>query len=301
MTSITEYSPTEAALADLAERYKGVSFDIETREGMQAAIAGRAELRGYRVALEKKRKEIKAPALERCQLIDAEARRITIALEALEDPIDVQIKTEEARKENERLAAVRAEEARIAEEQRKIKEAEEARLQAEREEIAKRQAELDRAEAARVAAERESARVIEEQQRAARQRIEEEERAARLKREQADRQARVEREAEEREAAKLRAEEDTRLRQERERIESERQALAAQQRQAEEAKENERREIERQENELLDGRAMLEKFKERFGHRKEFAPVVTAINRYLKKQHYQKVSPVLTADDERGH
>ena len=82
-TEIVEYSKTEAALSDLAQRYKGVLFDVTTREGLSAAIKGRVELRGYRVALEKTRVEIKAPALKRTQLIDSEARRITAEIEAL--------------------------------------------------------------------------------------------------------------------------------------------------------------------------------------------------------------------------
>src|SRR3990167_5126551 len=101
LTPIAEYSKTAAALADLANRYKSVVFDVATREGMLAAIKGRAEIRGYRVALEKTRVEIKAPALERARLIDTEAKRIKEALEALENPIDQAIKAEEGRKERE--------------------------------------------------------------------------------------------------------------------------------------------------------------------------------------------------------
>jgi hypothetical protein len=53
---------------------------------MQDAIKARAELRTYRVELEKKRVEIKAPVLDRGRLIDAEAHRITVELLALEEP-----------------------------------------------------------------------------------------------------------------------------------------------------------------------------------------------------------------------
>lgn len=146
-TEIVEYSATEAALADLEQKYKGVIFDVSAREGMQTAIKSRAELRGYRVELEKTRVRIKEPSLRHTQLIDSEARRITAALSALEDPIDQQIKSEEKRKEDIRLAAERAEQERIAAEERAKKEAEEKRMAEERAEIARRQAELDRAEA----------------------------------------------------------------------------------------------------------------------------------------------------------
>src|ERR1700735_1712669 len=99
MNEIVEYSETQAALAVLAERYHGVTYDVTQPKEMQQAKEARAELRGLRGALDKKRQLIKAPALERCRLIDAEAKRITEALSALEDPIDGQIKAEERRKE----------------------------------------------------------------------------------------------------------------------------------------------------------------------------------------------------------
>lgn len=108
-TSIAEYTETAAALAELSSRYRGVVFDVSTGKGMTEAKAARAELRTYRVNLEKKRVEIKAPALERCRAIDSEAKRITAELSALEDPIDETIKAEEQRKEREREAREAAE------------------------------------------------------------------------------------------------------------------------------------------------------------------------------------------------
>ena len=50
-TSIVEYSPTEAALAELATRYKGVVYEVSKPEGMKAARAARAEIKALRVAL----------------------------------------------------------------------------------------------------------------------------------------------------------------------------------------------------------------------------------------------------------
>lgn len=115
---ITEYSTTAAALGELRSKYAKVLFPVTTTSGMKDAIAARAELRNIRVGLEKMRKEIKEPALERCRLIDSEAKTITAALTALEDPIDAQIKAQEAklaaekaereRKEAERKAALQA-------------------------------------------------------------------------------------------------------------------------------------------------------------------------------------------------
>jgi hypothetical protein len=111
-TSIAEYSETAAALALLRENYQGVVYDVTQSKEMKAAKEARAELRTLRTSLEKKRVEIKAPALERCRLIDSEAKRITAELVALEEPIDVQIKAEEARAEAARLEKLQAEQER---------------------------------------------------------------------------------------------------------------------------------------------------------------------------------------------
>lgn len=120
LTPIAEYSETAAALGELRQRHQGVVFDVTKPKEMKAAKEARAELRTLRTGLEKKRVEIKAPALERCRLIDAEARRITAELVALEEPIDVQIKAEEARAESERLAKLEAERLRVEAIQQKI-------------------------------------------------------------------------------------------------------------------------------------------------------------------------------------
>lgn len=111
--AIAEYSPTAARLADLRARLANVAYDVKTVKGMDIAKKDRAEVRDLRVALEKKRVELKAPALERCRLIDTEAKRITSELLALEEPIDEQIKAEERRKEEEKQARINAEFGRV--------------------------------------------------------------------------------------------------------------------------------------------------------------------------------------------
>lgn len=120
MTAIAEYSETAAALAGLRKKHEGVVFDVTVPKEMRAAKEARAELRTLRTGLEKKRVEIKAPALERCRLIDAEAKRITAELVSLEEPIDVQIKAEEARAETARLEKLEAERLRVEAIQKKI-------------------------------------------------------------------------------------------------------------------------------------------------------------------------------------
>lgn len=108
-TAIAEYSPTAAALNDLRSRLENVAYDLSTGKGMDVAKKDRAEVRGLRVALEAKRVELKAPALERSRLIDAEAKALTAELVALEQPIDAQIKAEEGRKAAEKAAKEQAE------------------------------------------------------------------------------------------------------------------------------------------------------------------------------------------------
>lgn len=104
MNQIAEYSETEAALAILASKYKR-TYDVKTSEGMGEARLARADIRRYRTKLEATRKELKAPALERCKAIDGEAERIENALLELESPINDQIKSEEARREEEKERA----------------------------------------------------------------------------------------------------------------------------------------------------------------------------------------------------
>lgn len=110
---IVEYSQTAAALGELRQKYENVVFPVDTTAGMKDAVVARKELRDIRVGLEKMRKELKEPALRRCQLIDSEAKTITASLTALEDPIDTQIKAEEQRKEREKQERERAERERI--------------------------------------------------------------------------------------------------------------------------------------------------------------------------------------------
>lgn len=112
-TAIAEYSPTAAALADLKHRFSGVIFDVTTAKGDKEARAARLELVRLRTGLEAKRREIKAPALARAQLIDTEAKRINAFITELEDPIDEQIRVEEKRKEGERQAKLEAEQRRV--------------------------------------------------------------------------------------------------------------------------------------------------------------------------------------------
>lgn len=110
--AIVAYSRTEHALAILRDKYKGATYDLTTTAGDKAARAARLELKTLRTDLEKKRAELKAPALLFGKTIDSEAARLTAEIQALETPIDAQIKADEKRREDERIAKEQAEAAR---------------------------------------------------------------------------------------------------------------------------------------------------------------------------------------------
>lgn len=101
-TALEEYRPVAAGLAELQKRYGSLVFDCRTAAGDRWAREARKELVTLRTTLEDKRKALKAPALERSRLIDAEAKRIEAAIRAVETPIDDQIRAVEQEKEAER-------------------------------------------------------------------------------------------------------------------------------------------------------------------------------------------------------
>jgi colicin import membrane protein len=317
-TQIAEYSQTEAALADLASRYKGVVYDMTTKEGLAAAKTGRNELRGYRTSLEAKRVEIKAPALERCRLIDAEAKRITAELEALENPIAAQIKIEEDRIAAEKAAKEAAERKRMEEIQARMNAMRELPIAAfncsaeqiqeyvkalEAQEINAEQfgdfvpeaqalkvttlATIKQTLETKMANEAEAARLKAQREELERAQAEQAARDAESarQREEAERASRLKIEEEQRQARAAIEEQERAARLARE--EEERQARAAREakeaaeRAEREADEALQREIKRKDNQKLDGREMLTAFMDRFGEVEEFGGIVSVINQYF--------------------
>lgn len=120
--ALAEFDRVDSGLAGLSATYANVVFDVATGKGMDAAKAARAAIREPRYQVEKVRKGAKAPLLAIGKQIDSEAARITARLLEIEDPIDLQIKTEEARKEAERQAKIEAERLRVANIQERITE-----------------------------------------------------------------------------------------------------------------------------------------------------------------------------------
>ena len=104
---LTEFDAISKGIGELAEKYRGVVFDVTTAAGMKEASTARAEIREPRYKTEHARKAAKAPLLALGKNIDQRAEFITTALLTLEEPIDAQIKAEEQRGEAERIEAAR--------------------------------------------------------------------------------------------------------------------------------------------------------------------------------------------------
>lgn len=119
-TALANFDRVAAGLALLEKNFKGVLYEVDTPLGMAHAKAARAQIREPRYEVERLRKDAKAPILALGKRLDAEATRITNALLTLENPIDEQIKAEEARIAQEKIDRANAEAARVANIQRLI-------------------------------------------------------------------------------------------------------------------------------------------------------------------------------------
>lgn len=118
-TDVVEFSATEKGLIALHQRLHNIAYPaLATVKGMGQAIADRRELRDLRIGVARMAKDLNAK-----DHTEYEARRdkrlegvekITGIVEALEKPIDEQIKAEDARKEKARLEKKRIEDERLA-------------------------------------------------------------------------------------------------------------------------------------------------------------------------------------------
>lgn len=112
--ALSEFDRVSAGLALLQQQYpKDVVYDVTTAKGMKDAIEHRAAWRDPRILVEKARKMAKAPLLALGKNIDARAAWLTDKLLEGEQPVDQQIKAEEARKEAEKQARIQAEFGRV--------------------------------------------------------------------------------------------------------------------------------------------------------------------------------------------
>lgn len=232
-------SVTDETIEQMSQRMLTLKVNgINDKQGYELVDAARKECVKARTSIDKVHKELKAESLKYCQELDAEKRRLTAKVEAIEghlqDELDV-VKKEQARIKKEQEDATYAirlkmltaaggfipeavirsmndeafaravEEASLATQRRKEAEAKAAAEEAERKRIAAEQAEANRIEAERLAAERAEFQRQQAEQAAERKRLQDIE-DAKLAEQRAELEAQRQEQA--RQAAELKAEQD---------------------------------------------------------------------------------------------
>lgn len=113
---IIKFSVTDVAIKELAVKYQNMA--ITDTASYKAVVSGIGEIRSIRVSVEKRRKELKADALEYGRRLDSEAKRITALLWPIEDNLKnlkqatddekALAKAEEDRLEKERIGSIQS-------------------------------------------------------------------------------------------------------------------------------------------------------------------------------------------------
>jgi hypothetical protein len=115
-TGIVKYDITDAAISEMESIYMALTItDLDDKEQFDAVHSARMTVKGKRVEVEKRRKELKADAIEWGRKVDAEAKRIFGKLEPIESHLDREerkvtdeqkrIKEEADRKQKEKIDA----------------------------------------------------------------------------------------------------------------------------------------------------------------------------------------------------
>lgn len=120
VSPVTKFRPVEAQLAVLKEKYSKIVLDVSTPKGLKDAKKIRREIVSFRTSIDKARKKLKAPLIEKGRVIESEAKRITAEILLLEEPVTSVIRAEEERIAEEKAAAERADQERIDAIKRKI-------------------------------------------------------------------------------------------------------------------------------------------------------------------------------------
>lgn len=241
----------QSEIRDIVEECSGITCSgIDDKHGLSRVNTARLRLKATRVDIEKRRKELKAGALEFGRKVDAVAKHLKALIEpteqelkSIEDSVAAEIERIETERVDNRMQQLAAVESSLvrsfvkdmsedqfeaalsnATEQFRQKQARELEEKIERDRIEKEQREQQRIEAERIKTERENLR--KEQEALAKQKEEQ----------QAAEQERLRIETERREA------EEQKLREERQKIEAERRELEEQLRRQREAEERAERE-----------------------------------------------------------
>src|SRR6478609_8474083 len=96
--AITEYNAVQKGLAELRKDLAGVQFDVTTTAGDKAARAARSRCVSIRTSADAAYEGWNKPMLAKQREMRGILASIKDEVKAVEDPIDAQIKAEEARK-----------------------------------------------------------------------------------------------------------------------------------------------------------------------------------------------------------
>lgn len=98
-TTVPGFISSAEIISKLRAEFHGVTYDVSTPTGMAKAVEARRKLREARVALDKKKPEVKREALDFCNKVEADYKMLRAAVSEYEDIPDAAIKAEEERKE----------------------------------------------------------------------------------------------------------------------------------------------------------------------------------------------------------
>ncbi len=140
---LKKYNLSDAAIAQMKKEYLPIKVEsFEDVENYMAAKDAHQKVKGVRIDIEKKRKELKASSLEFGRAVDGEAKRLTSAVSEIEEHLARQravVDDEKKRRQREKEEAIRREE-----EQKKREEEE--RMEARRREQEERERKLQEAQ-----------------------------------------------------------------------------------------------------------------------------------------------------------
>lgn len=114
MNDVILFDITDMAIQELNDRFSGLTINgIDDKDGYKAVKAARLIMKGYRVDIDKRRKELNEDALKHQRMINSEEKRITESLVYIEDYL-----ANEEKKIDTLIAEIKAEEQRKIDEKR---------------------------------------------------------------------------------------------------------------------------------------------------------------------------------------
>src|ERR1035437_3439314 len=86
MNEIIEFNITDAAISELSHECLGLTIlGLQDKKGYETVNLARKTVKGYRVQIEKRRKELTQETVDYKRRVDGEAKRIILMLEPIEN------------------------------------------------------------------------------------------------------------------------------------------------------------------------------------------------------------------------